>query len=208
MPEKTMTVAAPIRAIKGFNSDLTCEPAGVTFQYAFGETYKHDGLVKACRSGFHAIEGHPLEVLGYYAPATSRYAVVELSGAVDRDNADSKVAAEILKVGDEIRLAELAAEAVKWVIDRATPEGAASATGYQGAASATGDQGAASATGFYGKVRGKDGSALFLVYRRDDYSAQRGEILHVWAGIVGKDGIKADTWYALDENGRPQEVTE
>ena len=57
-------------------------------------------------------------------------------------------------------------------------------------------------------MRGKDGSALFLVYRRDDYSAQRGEILHVWAGIVGKDGIKADTWYALDENGRPQEVTE
>ena len=200
MPEKTMTVAAPIRAIKGFNSDLTCKPAGVTFQYAFGETYKHAGLVKACRSGFHAIEGHPLEVLGYYAPATSRYAVVELSGAVDRDNADSKVAAEILKVGDEIRLAELAAEAVKWVIDRAT--------GDQGAASATGYRGAASATGFYGKVRGKDGSALFLVYRRDDYSAQHGEILHVWAGIVGKDGIKADTWYALDENGRPQEVTE
>jgi hypothetical protein len=49
---------------------------------------------------------------------------------------------------------------------------------------------------------GANGCALFLVYR-DPYSW---EIKHAWAGMAGHDGIKADTWYTLDENGRPVEV--
>lgn len=56
------------------------------------------------------------------------------------------------------------------------------------------------ATGYQGKTRGKEGCALFLTERGDD-----GEILNVWAGIVGKDGIKADTFYRL-ENGSPVET--
>ncbi len=80
-------------------------------------------------------------------------------------------------------------------------QGAASATGDQGAASATGDQGAAMASGYEGRVRGADGNALFLVERDDDY-----KITAVWAGIAGREGIKADTWYALND-GVPVEVT-
>ena len=90
-------------------------------------------------------------------------------------------------------------------------QGAASATGYQGAASATGDQGAASATGDrgaamaagrLGKASGKAGNALFLVSRDKDWN-----IVHAWAGIVGRDGIDPDVWYRLDADGRPQPVT-
>jgi hypothetical protein len=80
--------------------------------------------------------------------------------------------------------------------------GAASATGYQGAASATGDQGAASATGYAGKVSGVEGNALFLVERDGDYN-----IVAVWAGIAGRDGIKPNTWYTL-QGGKPVEVAE
>jgi hypothetical protein len=70
--------------------------------------------------------------------------------------------------------------------------GAASATGYQGAASATGDWGAASATGYQGWAKGAKGNALFLVERDARYN-----IIAVGAAIVGKKGIKPDTWYVL-----------
>ena len=37
-------------------------------------------------------------------------------------------------------------------------------------------------------------------------AAVDGVLGHVWAGIVGRDGIKPDVFYRLDENGKPQEV--
>ena len=47
-----------------------------------------------------------------------------------------------------------------------------------------------------------EGCALFLVYRDPD----TWKILHAWAGIAGRDGIKAATWYKLGEDGKPVEV--
>ncbi|WP_322080550.1 DUF7666 domain-containing protein [Paraburkholderia bannensis] len=80
--------------------------------------------------------------------------------------------------------------------------GAATASGYSGAATASGRHSIASATGFDGRARGIDGAALFLVYRdhQSDGDAY-GQILHARAVIVGKDGVKADTWYSLDASG-------
>jgi len=133
-----------IHAIKGFDANLQCRG----FQFAVGETYTHQGRVKACEGGFHAVSGHPLAVFKYYAPAGSRFCRVELSGAVDGDDGE-KTAAAILKVGQEIGLSDLVQEAVDWVTARATPEGEA-ATGNQGAASASGTRGAATASGYQG----------------------------------------------------------
>ena len=274
--KKQETDAQVVVAYKGFDRNLQCRG----FQYEIGKEFVHDGEVKACEGGFHACE-HPLNVFGYYAPSESRFCVVELSGELSRHGDDTKIAAGRIRIKAEIGIPQLVADAVRWVMDRCTPEntahatgyrgaasatgtqgaasatgnwGAASATGYQGAASATGDQGAASATGYRGaasatgyrgaasatgyrgaasatgyrgaasatgtqgaasatgtqgaamsagydgRVMGADGNALFLVERNDDY-----EIVAVWAGIAGRDGIKPDTWYAL-RNGKPVEV--
>ena len=203
-----------IVSYKAMDSDMSCRG----FKFEVGQTYTQGGKIKACESGFHACE-YPLDVLQYY-PAASRFFVVRQGGKIDRRDGDTKIASAKITIDAELKLPEFIAAAVKWVFDRATPEntdkatgnrgaasatgdgGAASATGYSGAASATGDSGAALASGFNGRVMGADGNALFLVYR----DPQNGNILHAWAGIVGHDGIEADTWYSLDETGKPVRV--
>lgn len=186
-----------MKAIKGFDRNLQCRG----FRFEVGKTYTAMGKIKACHNGFHAIpdDAHPLSVLEYYPPAGSVFRYVEISGVIDRDG--NKIASEILTVGDV--LPDLATEAVKWVMERAKPEGDASisdnglatASGDQGAATASGYRGAAMATGWNGYVSGSDGNALFAVERDDDYN-----VISVACGIVGKGGIKPDTWYrAKDE---------
>jgi hypothetical protein len=54
-----------------------------------------------------------------------------------------------------------------------------------------------------GRVKGKRGAALFLVYR----ASPGGPIEHAWAGIAGKDGIRPDTFYTLGADGKPVEVS-
>jgi len=165
--------AAAFVAYKGFDTNLTCRG----FAYAIGGTYRHDGPVKACESGFHACE-HPLDVFGYYPPATSRYAVVEMAGETARERGgDSKIAAAEITIKAELHLPELVAAAIRYVMDRvkwidgthadgeregvratkmngaATASGdwgAATASGYQGGATASGVQGAATASGVQG----------------------------------------------------------
>ena len=222
MPRAKKPSASPeqqevVIAIKGFNADLTCRG----YQFKKGETFKHDGKVEACRGGFHAIEGHPLEVFGYYAPAQSVFHEVELRGPFARHSEDSKIAAGQITIRGEIKIPELVTRAIKWVMDRAKTEegghatgyqgaasatgyqgaasatgtrGAASATGDQGAASATGDQGAAMASGANGKVSGSEGNALFAV-ERGEWDGKGYPIISVACGIVGRDGIEPDVWY-------------
>jgi hypothetical protein len=52
--------------------------------------------------------------------------------------------------------------------------------------------------GISARAVGAEGNALFLVYRDPD----DGKIMHAWAGIAGRDGIKPMTWYKLDEDGK------
>jgi hypothetical protein len=79
---------------------------------------------------------------------------------------------------------------------------AASSKGDRSSASSTGDRSAAMSAGMEGRVMAAEGCALFLVYRRPDNY----DIMHAWAGIAGKNGIKPLVWYVLGADGQPVEV--
>ena len=170
---ETVEAEATITAYKGFDADLSCRG----FRFELGGTYRHDGKVAACESGFHAC-AHPLDVFRHYPPATSRYAVVELGGETARHHEDSKIAAAEITIRAEIRLPDMIAAAVKYVFDRATwisghfaegeregvkqtkHGGAATASGWRGAATASGWRGAATASGRWGAATASgDGGA-------------------------------------------------
>ena len=197
-----------IEAIKGFDANFQC----LNFQFEIGKTYTQDGEIVLCENGFHAIEGRPLDVFNYYAAAGSRFAIVECSGDIARGPPpESKIASATITIKAELHLHDLIQRTVEWVTARAKPENGASATGYEGAASAPGYRGAASATGassvamasgIRGSVSGEKGCALFLVNR----NPETGVIHHAWAGIVGRNGIKPNTFYTLDDKGTPKEA--
>ncbi len=140
-----------VTAYKGFKQDLTCRG----YQFEIGGTYKHEGEVDACASGFHSCE-YPLDVFGYYAPGESRFAIVKASGQLSRHDDDSKIASATLVVEAEINMPTMIARAIDWImskVDKSVEQtvvgGTASNTGYRSAASNTGDYSAASNTGYY-----------------------------------------------------------
>ena len=204
-------MADKIKAYKGFNKDLTCRD----FQYEVGKTYE-ETEAQACTRGFHACEC-PLDVFGYYPPATSRYCEVEQSGQLSRDGQDSKVASSVIKIGAEIGVPGLVKAQIEYVKSRTTNEhtdpekatageyGAATA-GYRGAAtskgsSAVGGNGLAVARGNGVKVKGGKGAVLVLC-EEENFSCNIKE----WKAVV-VDGVKvkADTWYML-QDGELKEV--
>ena len=110
--ETTATTAGPIRAYKAFDQNMQCRG----FQFDVGQTYEHDGPVKACESGFHACE-NPLDVWRYYA-LDSRYAVVEMGGDVSRHDGDSKIAAARITISAEIALPQIISDGVAYLMGR------------------------------------------------------------------------------------------
>ncbi|HHF7182650.1 TPA: hypothetical protein ACPQ0A_000576 [Haemophilus influenzae] len=141
-----------IIAYKGFKQDWTCRG----YQYEVGKTYEHKGNVKACESGFHACE-YPLDVLSYYSPAVSKFAVVKMSGETSKDSDDTKIASAKITIETEINLPEMIKKAVEWIkgkvdwdaakVSNTGDQSAATNTGYRSVATNTGDQSAATNTG-------------------------------------------------------------
>ncbi|WP_427197469.1 DUF7666 domain-containing protein [Pseudomonas aeruginosa] len=140
-----------VTAYKGFKQDLTCRG----YQFEIGGTYKHEGEVEACASGFHSCE-YPLDVFGYYAPGESRFAIVKASGQLSRHDDDSKIASATLVVEAEISMPTMISRALDWImskVDKSVEQTVvgetASNTGNRSAASNTGNRSAASNTGDY-----------------------------------------------------------
>lgn len=205
----TTTTSTPVIAYKAFNKDWTCRD----FQYEVGKIFKHEGDVKACNSGFHSCE-YPLDIFNYYNPCISKFALVEASGVISKENSDSKIASEILELKIELSVTDLVKAAIDYTVSRTIESGSDHTTGDRAASLTTGNYSvsevldneftkgneSAISTGYAGKVKAPIGCALFLVERDGNMN-----IINVWSGIVGKKNIKPNTWYTL-KNGKPSIV--
>mgnify|MGYP006383003213 CR=1 FL=1 len=189
-----------MKAYKAFNHDMTCRG----FQFEIGKTYTHAGEVSLCNAGFHACEA-PLDVLGYYPP-TAMFAEVELGGVSNEKSSDTKRVGKSITVKDGLNIAGLVSAQIEWVskqddanISSGNSSTAASSgnsstaasSGYSSKASADGKQTVAMVAGCYGQAKAGINGAFALAYKDD-------EQMRIAVGIVGEDGILADTWYRVD----------
>ena len=105
-----------IISYKGFDENMQCRG----FQYEVGKEYEMDGYIKCCERGFHACES-PLEVWDHYDMLASRFAKVEQSGKIDKEENSTKVCSSKIKISAELKLADIIKLGVEWIKDVTSP---------------------------------------------------------------------------------------
>ena len=105
-----------IKSYKAFDKNMRCRD----FQYEVGKEYQMDGEIKCCNRGFHACES-PLEVWEHYDMLNSRFAEVEQSGKIDKEENSTKVCSSHIKIKAELKLADIINIGVEWLKDITSP---------------------------------------------------------------------------------------
>ena len=216
-----MTNENKIIAYKGFDKDFKCRD----FQYKVGETYKMDGNIERCRRGFHACES-PMEVFDYYDMLTSRFAVVEQSGKIDKEEGSTKVCSSCIKIKEEIKIADIIDLGVEWLKEITSPSkieaNNTSNDGYYAKIGSSGNNAQIGSSGYSAKIGSSGNNAKIDSSGQDSVIMCAGHdskakaalgswitlaewkrIGNVWKPVCVKteqvDGkrIKADTYYKL-----------
>jgi len=209
----------PIAGVKGFGPDWKC----LNMQYEVGKEFEipKDKKLKCCpddtetEGGLHFCE-NPLDVLGYYSPADSKFAEVESRGAVEKHTGDSKVATSRLFIKAEITLSQVIGMGVKFILDRVNFKDAKeSASGNRSAATNTGDQSAATNTGDQSAATntGDRSAATNTGYRsaatntgdRSAATVEGKESIAISTGLEGKAKGKIGCWIVLAEWSRKED---
>ena len=198
---------------KGFDENLKCRD----FQFEIGKTYFHDGLVRVCESGFHACE-NPWDVLSYYPFTDSRFCVVEQSGEIQRHGDDSKIASASITISTELKLPEFVKTCVNWLIKACSADAEVAsgnhsrlaASGHYSQLAASGDRSRLAASGDDSRLAASgECSTVMGAFCSRAKAGPNGAIALAWhdgtrpriaVGYVG-EGLEADTWYRLDDNG-------
>jgi hypothetical protein len=105
-----------IKSYKAFDKNMRCRD----FQYEVGKEYEIDGDIKCCNRGFHACKS-PIEVWDYYDMLNSRYAEVEQSGKIEKEENSTKVCSSHIKIKAELKLADIINIGVEWLKDITSP---------------------------------------------------------------------------------------
>ena len=215
-----------IKSYKAFDKDMKCRD----FQYEVGKEYEMDGHIECCTRGFHACES-PLEVFDHYDMLNSRFAEVEQSGTIDREEGSTKVCSSRIKIKAELKLADIINIGVEWLKDITSPsnvkaDGALNdngdrkeqigSSGYSAQIGSSGDYAQIDSTGEdsvimcagnNSKAKAKIGSWITLAEWKWSNEKNRYVPVCVKTEYVDGENIKADTWYKL-ENGKFVEVNE
>jgi hypothetical protein len=104
-----------IKSYKALNQDFTCKG----FQYEVGKEYECKEPIDICRVGFHACE-NPFDVWNHYDMLDSRYAEVEQSGDIQREETEnsSKTCSSKIKIKAELKLADIINLGVEWLKEK------------------------------------------------------------------------------------------
>lgn len=205
-----------IKSYKGFDKYMKCRG----FQYEVGKEYDMDGEIKCCNRGFHACES-PLEVWDYYDILNSRFAEVEQSGKIDKEENSTKVCSSKIKISAELKLADIINIGVEWLKDITSPskvktDGALNdngdrkkqigSSGDYAKIDSTGEDSVIMCAGGNSKAKAKVGSWITLAEWEWSDEKNRNVPICVKTEYVDGERIKADTWYQL-KNGEFVEVT-
>lgn len=142
-----------IKSYKAFDKNMKCRG----YQYEVGKEYEMDGHIKCCERGFHACES-PLDVFDYYDMLKSRFAEVEQSGTIDREEGSTKVCSYRIKIKTELKLADIINIGVEWLKDITSPsnvkaDGALNDNGNRKKQiGSSGDSAKIGSSGYYAKI--------------------------------------------------------
>ena len=214
-----------ITSYKAFDKNMRCRD----FQYEIGKEYDMNGEVECCNRGFHACKS-PMEVWDYYDMLSSRYAEVEQSGKIDKEENSTKVCSSRIKIKAELKLADIINIGVEWLKDITSPskvktDGALNdngdrkkqigSSGDSAKIGSSGDSAQIGSSGEYSVImcagnnsmaKAKVGSWITLAEWK--WSDEKNYYVPVCVKTEYVDGvrIKADTWYKI-ENEKFVEVT-
>lgn len=220
MSEKVIT------SYKGFDKNMKCRG----FQYEVGKEYEMDGEIKCCNRGFHACKS-PIEVWDYYDMLNSRYAEVEQSGKIEKEENSTKVCSSHIKIKAELKLADIINIGVEWLKDITSPSKVKAdgvlndngdrrkqigssgnyakigSSGDYAKIDSTGEDSVIMCAGNSSRAKAKVGSWITLAEWKWSDEKKRDVPVCVKTEYVDGDNIKADTWYQL-KNRKFVEVTE
>ena len=205
-----------IKSYKGFDSSLSCR----NFQYEVGKEYEMDGHIECCERGFHACES-PLEVFDHYDMLKSRFAEVEQSGTIDREENSTKVCSSRIKIKAELKLADIINIGVEWLKDITSPSKVKTDSslidkGERGKQiGSSGDSAKIGSSGDYAKIDSTGADSVIMCAGNKSkakakigswitlaewvYNEEKGRYVPVCVKTEYVDGesIKADTYYQL-----------
>ena len=215
---KAISKENAIVAYKAFDENFRCR----NFQYEVGKEYEIKGEIKCCERGFHACES-PMEVFDYYDMFNSRFAEVEQSGQIDKedDNKSTKICSSRIKIKAELKLADIINIGIEWLKDITlsskvkadidlNDNGCYSAkigsSGDSAKIGSSGDSAKINSTGEYSVIMcaGKNSAAKakagsWITLSEWVYDEEKGITIPKCVKTEYVDGkrIKADTWYQL-----------
>ena len=224
-----------IIAYKGFDKNWKCRgyqyEIGKTYEHE-GKVEACESGFHSCENPLDVLAYYDISSGSKYALVK---ASGEISKNDDRD---TKIASSKITIEVESNIHELLKSGFEWVMNKIfakhkqvlNDQSTAATSGYQSTAATSGDQSTAATSGYQStaatsgdwstaiasgknsvaiafgseaKSKAVDGSAIVCCYFDNS-----GELIHIRASKVGKNGIKPDTWYTLNKDGDFVEVSD